>query len=401
MSFSRRTSWDTMESDWAKLLRERRESNLPTLDLTASNPTRCGFDYDSTQILRPLADPAAMDYNPDPHGMLSAREAICQYYRDHAAAVTPDQIFLTTSTSEAYSFLFRLLCDPGDEILIAQPSYPLFDFLAVLDDVEVVAYPLFYDYGWHVDFETLRQRITPRTRAIVVVNPNNPTGHFTGVIEREQLEAICLEHHLALIVDEVFLDYPMDQEKGATFATPPHSVSSNIDFPHKVVTFILSGMSKISAIPQMKASWIVCLGQPADRAEVISRLEVIADTFLSMNAPVQHALPVWLSAREAIQTQIRKRIAENLAALDTRLARQPAITRLNVEAGWSTVLRIPAVRSDEETVLALLRDHGVAVHAGSLYGFESSGWVVISLLTPTLVFVAGLERIINEVNNLQ
>lgn len=174
---------------------------MPLLDLTASNPTQCGFAYDEVAILSPLTAPEALVYDPDPQGILRAREAVCGYYREHGAAVDPAQIFLTTSTSEAYSYVFRLLCDPGDEVLIAQPSYPLFDFLAALDDVRLVPYALFYDHGWHLDLEAVRQRITPRTRAIALVHPNNPTGHFTKLHEREQLEALCCEHGLALIVD--------------------------------------------------------------------------------------------------------------------------------------------------------------------------------------------------------
>ena len=201
-----------------------------------------------------------------------AREAISLYYRDHGTTVDPDQIFLTTSTSEAYSFLFRLLCDPGDEVLIGQPGYPLFDFLARLDDVRLVAYELFYDHGWHLDLESLRRRITPRTRAITLVHPNNPTGHFTAPAERAAIEELCREHGLALIVDEVFLDYAHPGCEGVkSFATGSHAVP----------TFVLSGLSKVAALPQMKAAWIACFAEP----EALQRLEIISDTFLSMSAP--------------------------------------------------------------------------------------------------------------------
>src|SRR5271155_2283583 len=212
--FSRRTGWDTGDTAWARLLRERRAAGLPILDLTDSNPTRCGFEYDAEAILAALRDPVSLDYDPNPKGLLTARAAVAGYYAglggsNTGAAVNPEHIFLTTSTSEAYSYLFRLLCDPGDEVLIAQPSYPLFDFLADLDDVRLISYPLFYDYGWHLDSTALRERITPRTRAIALVHPNNPTGHYTKVGERAVLQEICAEHGLALIVDEVFLDYPL------------------------------------------------------------------------------------------------------------------------------------------------------------------------------------------------
>ena len=208
------------ETPWARELARLRAAGAQLWDLTASNPTACGFAYDAASILEPLDDPEALRYEPDPMGLRPAREAVSRYYRDHGAGVDAEQIFLTTSTSEAYSFLFRLLCDPGDEVLIGQPGYPLFDFLAQLDDVRLVPYELFYDHGWHLDLEALRRRVTPRTRAIAVVHPNNPTGHFTRDTERAAIEALCLEHGLALIVDEVFLDYRhAGREAGQSFAT--------------------------------------------------------------------------------------------------------------------------------------------------------------------------------------
>src|SRR5581483_8279479 len=202
MRFSQRTAWDIGETRLARALQERRRAGLPVIDLTASNPTQYGFRYDEAGILAALGDDAALVYDPDPQGMRQAREVVCRYYAERGAEVTPEQVFLTTSTSEAYSWLFRLLCDPGDEILIAQPSYPLFDFLAQIEDVRLAPYPLFYDHGWQIDLAGLRERVTPRTRAVAVVHPNNPTGHFTSSEERRQLERICVELGLALIVDE-------------------------------------------------------------------------------------------------------------------------------------------------------------------------------------------------------
>jgi alanine-synthesizing transaminase len=386
--FSRRTSWDTAETEWARVLRERRAAPLPILDLTASNPTRCGFEYDSAAILGALRDPAALTYDPNPKGSFKARAAVAAYYAEHEAAINPEHIFLTTSTSEAYSFLFRLLCDPGDEVLIARPSYPLFDFLADLDDVSLAAYPLFYDYGWHLDPEALRQRITPRTRAIVVVHPNNPTGHFTKAEERFILERLCAEHGLALIVDEVFLDYPLEA------AEPPASFACG-EYP--VPTFVLSGLSKIAALPQMKAAWVVCLGPEALVRPAVDRLEVIADTFLSMNAPVQAAMPGWLAGRSKLQDQIRDRTRRNLQALDEVFKQGSPVTRLKVEAGWYAVLRIPATVSDETTALRLFQNHGVAIQSGDFFGFGSSGWLVASLLAGEDDFRRGVECIAGAV----
>jgi aspartate/methionine/tyrosine aminotransferase len=382
MHFSARTNWETTETDLVRALRERKESGQPNYDLTASNPTHCGFTYDEAAILSPLAAPEALIYDPTPQGMLKAREAVCSYYRDHGATVDPAQIFLTTSTSEAYSYLFRLLCDPGDEVLIAQPSYPLFDFLAALDDVKLVPYALFYDHGWHLDIEAVRKCITPRTRAIALVHPNNPTGHFTKAHEREQLETLCSEHGLALIVDEVFLDYPLT-ETGGSFAAKPHPA----------LTFVLSGLSKIAGLPQMKAAWIAVFGSEKVAGEARVRLEVIADTFLSMNAPVQCALPHWLS-QKSIQEQIRQRIRKNLQALDALLSGQNMVTRLEAEAGWYAVLRIPAIRSDEEIAIRLIRDSGVYVHPGYFFGLPRQGWLVVSLLTEEIGFKTGLKAII-------
>ncbi len=380
MRFSERTNWNTEESELARAHRLRVAAGLPIADLTASNPTRCGFVYDP-RLLATLTDPRALDYDPQPRGLLRAREAVCGYYTGHGVALKPEQIVLTTSTSEAYSFLFRLLCDAGSEILVAQPGYPLFDFLAVLDDVKLKAGPLVYDHGWQIDPESFRRAITPQTRAIVLVHPNNPTGHFTKPWEAEELARLCREFDLSLIVDEVFLDYSF----GATAA----SFAAGLE---GVPVFVVSGLSKIAGLPQMKAAWIVAAGPEAFSA--LDRLEVIADTFLSMNAPVQHALPAWLEGRESIQLQIRERVAANLAELDRQLARLPEVSRLEVEGGWYAVVRIPALRPDEQTVLALL-ERGVWVHPGYFFGMPPSGWLVVSLLGPAAEFIAGATRLID------
>ena len=252
----------------------------------------------------------ALDYDPQPLGLLRAREAVCGYYADHGVAVAPERVVLTTSTSEAYSFLFKLLCDPGSEIVVPQPGYPLFDFLAVLDDVRIKGAPLVYDYGWQIEPEGFRRALTPETRAIVLVHPNNPTGHFTKAWEAEELAAICRERGIALIVDEVFLDYGFGDVKAASFAAGLEGVD----------VYVVSGLSKIAGLPQMKAAWVVATGPHATAA--MERLEVIADTFLSMNAPVQGAMPAWIAGRKEIQRQIRERVAANLAELDSSLERR-------------------------------------------------------------------------------
>ena len=379
--FSKRTQWNTEESALAKAHRERVRAGLPVADLTASNPTRCGFVYD-TRLLQSLTDKTALDYDPQPLGFPRARAAVCRYYADHGVEVQPEQVVLTTSTSEAYSFLFKMLCDAGSEIVVPQPGYPLFDFLAVLDDVRIKGAPLVYDHGWQIEPEGFRRAITPETRAVVLVHPNNPTGHFTKFWEAEELGRICRERELALIVDEVFLDYGFSGEKASSFAGGLEGVD----------VFVVSGLSKIAGLPQMKAAWIVASGPRA--TEAMARLEVIADTFLSMNAPVQAAIPAWIEGREQIQRQIRQRVAVNLAELDRQFAGMDLVRRLAVEGGWYAVLRIPALKPDEQTVLELL-ERGAWVHPGYFFGMEESGWLVVSLLGPVEEFAKGIEVIVD------
>ena len=405
--FSARTAWDLAETRLARALRERRAAGEEMLDLTASNPTQCGFAYDAAAILAALGDDGAMTYDPDARGLLVAREAVCRYYAERGAEIRPEQVFLTTSTSEAYSRLFRLLCDAGDEVLIAQPSYPLFDFLAQIEDVRLRPYPLFYDHGWQIDLAGLRERITPRTKAFAVVHPNNPTGHWTR--ERRELEELCVEHGLALVVDEVFLDYSC-----AEGDSPPGGTDSRVEGTsfaageHPALTFVLSGISKVAALPQMKAAWIGAFGPAGALEPALERLEVIADTFLSMNAPVQHALAPWLAGCGAMREQIRARTRANLRALDETLglatptrgapgtprtaARHGAVTRLTVEAGWYAVLRVPALGPDEDLAVRLV-ERGVSVHPGYFFGFGGNGWLVVSLLGPEGEFRRGVETI--------
>jgi aspartate/methionine/tyrosine aminotransferase len=390
--FSARTAWDLAESPYAAAVRELRASGRPLYDLTLSNPTRCGFTYDTAGILAPLANPQSLAYDPDPIGILSAREAVARYYADHGAHIDPAQILLTTSTSESYSFLFRLLCDPGDEVLVAQPSYPLFDFLADLDDVVLKPYPLFYDHGWSIDLDALERAITPRTRAILVVHPNNPTGHWTTPTERHHLQHLCARHNVALIVDEVFLDYPLASPP----ATPnPQPATSFSTADHAALTFILSGLSKVAALPQMKVAWLLTLGPDPARTNALARLEVIADTFLSMNAPAQLALPSWLASRHHLQTQIRARTCENLATLTRLAAEHPGrLQLLRAEAGWSAVLNLPACVGEPACAERLVRERGVILHPGSFYAMPEPTRLVVSLIVPTHTFASSMQRAI-------
>ena len=387
MRFSSRTAWQPGVTAWAEAVANARSRGGSLLDLTVSNPTACGLGPHSTDVLRPVSAPEALRYFPDPLGTLQAREAVAAYYRDHEANVSVDRLCLTTSTSEAYSFVFRLLCDPGDEVLIARPSYPLFDLLAGLDDAVLREYPLFYEPGvaagqngaWSIDFAALESSVTDRTRAVIVVHPNNPTGHFVSRGEREMLVNLCHRRGLALIADEVFLDYPlgMPRMNEATFAT--------VD---RCLCFVLSGLSKICALPQMKASWIAASGPEEDVGEAMRRLEIIGDTFLSMNAPVQFALPTWLAGRCETQAVIRERLAKNLDTLDEHL-RGSLGERLALEGGWTAVLRVPRHVEGEAFAWAAL-ERGVLVQPGELYGLPD-GRCVVSLLTEPEIWRRGLE----------
>jgi len=388
--FSARTSWDVGESNYAAAVREARASGRRIYDLTISNPTRCRFVYDSN-LLGALGDLRALVYDPDPRGLTVAREAVAEYYKDHGAAVVAADLVMTTSTSESYSYLFRLLCDPGDEVLVAQPSYPLFDFLADLDDVRLRPYPLFYDHGWWIDFAELERAITPRTRAVLVVHPNNPTGHWTGAAERESLELLCVRHGLALIVDEVFLDYPLREVVPA-----PRSFAGG---EHPALTFVLSGLSKICGLPQMKAAWIATLGPEGARAEALARLEIVADTFLSMNAPVQLAMPSWLAGRRAIQAEILERARGNLGVLTRMEEEAPGrLQVLRVDAGWSAVVALPRCVGDVDCAERLVRERGVLAHPGSFYGMAERNRIVVSLIGPAAEFEAGIQMATSELS---
>ncbi len=395
MRFSERTAWELGENAFAAKLRAARESGREPLDLTVSNPTACGLKYDERALLAPLAERAALIYEPEALGMVSAREAVRGYYRDHGAEVPVERVCLTVSTSEAYSYLFRLLCDEGDEVLVASPSYPLFEYIARLDGVRLREYPLVYDphAGWQIDLGALESAVSARTRAVIVVHPNNPTGHFCSERERGELERICAERGLALVVDEVFLDYGVAGVEARSFTVGPDIVRTHVrESGHgapgleQPLTFVLSGLSKVCGLPQMKCSWIVASGPGAD--EAMGRLEIVADTFLSMNAPVQHALPAWLAGRGGIQGQIRSRCEANLRVMDAVLAGSDC-ERLAMDAGWTAVVRVPRVGSFAERALEV----GVVVQPGEFYGL-AEGRVVVSLLTVPEVWVEGLGRLV-------
>jgi aspartate/methionine/tyrosine aminotransferase len=382
--FSNRTDWNLKPNRLSEALAGHRAAGKPLLDLTVSNPTECGFDYDRQAILQALANPGSLFYDPGPKGLLAARAAVAKYYSACEIIVQVEDIILTTSTSEAYSFAFRALCNPGDELLIPEPSYPLFSFLADIHDVKLVGYPLLYDHGWQFDFHGLRQAITSHTRGIIVVNPNNPTGNFCKAREIEKLNEICSSSQIAVIADEVFLDSRLHAARPLSFAANDASL-----------TFTMSGLSKISGLPQMKAAWLITSGPQQLKSQALSRLEVIADTFLSMNTPVQLAIPRFLDLRHDFQKQLMARVRRNLAELDVQLAAQSSCARLEVEGGWYAILRVPVTRTDEDLAIDLLTHQGTYVHPGHFYDFPTDGFLIVSLITPADDFDEGIKRVLS------
>jgi alanine-synthesizing transaminase len=386
--FASRTNWPLTPNRLSAAIAERRRQSRPILDLTESNPTRCGFEMEGRPILSALASHEALKYEPDPRGILPAREAVASYYAERGSPVPPDQIFLTAGTSEAYSYVFRLLANAGDNVLTPQPSYPLFDYLAGLNDLELASYSLRYAHGWHLDAGSLEARRTSRTRAIVVVHPNNPTGSFIRRAELDFLVDNCRRHHLALVADEVFADYALEPDEQRV---PSHAGVS------EALTFTLSGLSKISALPQMKLAWIVVNGPAEILRPALDRLEIIADTYLSVGAPMAAALPRLLELRRRIQPQILERVRGNLRRLDEMLGSNSPLTRLATEGGWCAIVRLPSVRSDEDWAIELLIEEGVLVHPGHFYDFSSEGYLVLSLLPPPEVFAEGVSRLAGRV----
>jgi alanine-synthesizing transaminase len=387
--FSDRTNWPLSRNRFTIALDELRASGTPLLDLTASNPTQCGFHYDSAAILSAFQNPTALSYDPQPKGTLAARREVVRYYLgDHQTNIDPESVFLTTSTSEAYSYAFRLLCNPGDELLLPKPSYPLFEFLAGLQDVRLASYSHAYAHGWFIDFQSLERALTPRTRAILLVHPNNPTGSYVHTEELARLNALCQKHNLALIVDEVFLDFPFDSPPRKTFAANT-----------EVFTFTLSGLSKVSALPQMKIAWLAVTGPDSQVRPAIDRLEIVADTYLSLSAPAQAALPALLAQRHSLRPQLRARIRENRAHLQSQLHSRPTCELLHAEAGWYALLRYSANSSthgsDEDLAIHLLRHHHVLLHPGHFYDFPSSNHLVLSLITPPPDFAQGVQKLLS------
>lgn len=384
--FSSRTRFDLRRNRLAALTESPRASGAPLVDLTESNPTRVGISYPD-DLLRSLSDTAALRYEPAPFGLPAAREAVSADYRRRGVDVPADRVLLTASSSESYAFLFKLLCDPGDAVLVPRPSYPLFDYLAGMESVAVGHYPLRYDGEWHVDLPALAQAVTPRLRAIVVVNPNNPTGSFLKRGEATVVQEIAARQGVAVISDEVFADYALRPDPGRAPCLGALGAA---------LTFCLGGLSKSCGLPQLKLGWVAVSGPPPLREEALARLEVVADTYLTVGTPVQRALPAILARRVELHMPIAARVAGNLASLRRRCAPPCPVTLLEPEGGWYATLRIPATVPEEDRVARLVEEDGILVHPGYFFDFPHEAHLVISLLPEPALFADAVDRVVSR-----
>ena len=382
--FSRRFRWDFRINRLTQALEARRRDGARILDLTESNPTRAGLQY-PPEIVRAFDDPRMLVYEPTPAGAAEARQAVASYYAERGARVETRRILLTASTSEAYAWLFKLLCDAGDHVLVPRPSYPLFEFLANLESVEVRQYPLAYQGGWSIDLDSLAAAVCEPTRAVVLVNPNNPTGSYVKRAELQALSRLCGERRIALISDEVFSDYALGE------AADAERVSTLVGV-EECLAFSMSGLSKVAGLPQMKLGWMVASGPAKLRAEAMEKLEWIADTYLSVSTPVACAAAKLLACGELVQRQIRERTAGNLAVAREALAGSAAGI-LAVEGGWYITVRMPRIRSEEDWAIQLLAQESVLTQPGFFYDFESEAFLIVSLLTMPEVFREGIARL--------
>ncbi len=381
--YSSRTKWNMVPNQLSDLVVAKRQRGEAIIDLTESNPTRCGFSYPKKEILAALANESSLLYQPEPRGLLIARKAIANYYATLGVTVRPEHIVLTASTSEAYSFLFKLLCNAGDAIIVPQPSYPLFEYLCQLNDVALRHYCLAYDGEWHIDFESLQSTFTDRTRAIVLVHPNNPTGSYLKQSEFEQVCTFAAEHNCAVIADEVFGPYNFSSDTNRASI-----LTSNTS----ILFFSLNGISKLLGLPQLKLSWIIVRGNPQQTDEVLNRLDIIADTFLSVNTPAQVALPKLFEHSQFIEEQIRLRVHSNYHLLQKKF-KDSKVSVLHVEGGWYAILQLPQFQNDEEWAVELLHQRNILVHPGHFFDIKQKSCVVISLLPTPGLFTDALSQI--------
>ena len=382
--FSKRLPANTAANALAQRLDALRAAGTPYVDLTESNPTRAGFEYPSS-LLHPLSSDAALEYEPHPFGLQAAREAVAADHGRRGASIDPDQIVLTASSSESYGWLFKLLCNPGETVLVPRPSYPLFEHLTRLEAIESIQYDLDYHGRWEIDFESLVRNAAASTRAVLVVTPNNPTGSYLKARELERLSAFCTDRGLALIADEVFADYKLDA---------PGDIVSDVASRDGPLTFTLGGLSKSVGLPQLKLGWIVVGGDAALRRQALAALELIADSYLSVSTPVQVAAADLLQRGGVIRDGILTRVRDNLSVLRRLAAEFPATDVLRCEGGWYAVIRVPATRAEEDLVLGLLEQERVLVHPGYFFDFPREAFLVVSLLPPGPVFADAAARML-------
>jgi aspartate/methionine/tyrosine aminotransferase len=383
--FSTRIAADLAPNRLAQALERARSEGRPIIDLTESNPTRAGFNY-PPDLLAPLAHPRGLTYAPQPFGLLDARRAVAADYARRGVSIAPDCIVLTASTSEAYSLLFKLLCDPGDEVLVPRPSYPLFEHLTRLDAVAAKPYDLEYHGAWSIDIESVERAFTPRTRGLLVVNPNNPTGSFVKPAELDRMAQLCAAHQAAIIADEVFADYEL--APGAARG------SAQVLTRRDVLAFSLGGLSKSIGLPQAKLGWIGVGGSDAVVGSALDRLELACDTYLSVSTPVQAAATELLDRGAFVRRQIQPRVAANYRHLIERSAATPACRVLGAEGGWYAVVQVPSLRPEEELVLDLLTADRVLAHPGYFFDFPRESYLVVSLLVPEPLFAEGVSRVL-------
>ena len=381
--FTSRTQWNLIPNHLSGLAAAKRQRGEVIVDLTESNPTRCEISYPEKEILAALASESSLLYQPEPRGLLVARNAIAEHYAALGVTVRPEHVVLTASTSEAYSFLFKLLCNTGDEVTVPQPGYPLFEFLCQLNDVTLRHYRLAYDGEWHIDFESLESAITDRTRAILLVHPNNPTGSYLKQDEFDRVCAIASEHKCAIIADEVFGSYYFSSDPGR---------ANTLTSSNSVLSFSLNGISKLLGLPQFKLSWIIVRDNSKQTHEALKRLDIIADTFLSVNTPVQVALPKLLEYSQFIGEQIRRRVYSNYRLLQ-RAFTGSSVSVFQAEGGWYAVLQLSQLHDDDEWAVELLHQQNILVYPGHFFNMEQKSCIVLSLLPSPELFAASLSCI--------
>lgn len=387
--FSARTEWEFHPNALTLLLAEKHLAGDEILDLTESNPTRCGFDYLPQFTLEALATRRSLVYEPNPKGILPARTAVADYYQRQGITINPDHIILTSGTSEAYGFLLRLLCNPRDSVALLKPGYPLFDDLCQLQDVVGRPIHLSYYEGWILDLEAVKVELAARAKAILLVHPNNPTGSYIRHDERNGLIVAVDSLGGAIVSDEVFHPFQFEGE-----VPPGPSFAAN----ERCLTFTVNGISKLLGLPQLKCGWIVVTGPEAEVEAAVARLEIISDLFLSVGTPVQQALPLLMEDPAGLTIQIRNRIRRNLRHLEGKLHDESGVELLRGEGGWNAVLRMPPVKRDEEWAYLLLKNRNVLVHPGSLFGFDERSILVVSLLQKEEIFREGVAGILAAID---